>query len=174
MKRMIARKPLNIADLRQLALTYVGRFATSESKLASYLARKIRERDWEDSVPAPRAIEQLVADMARARFVDDRVYADMKAASLTRRGYGARRVHQALSMAGIAEDIRADVVSSSAEDADEAARAYARRRRLGPFSAHPNDPRQRERALAAMLRAGHDYATARRILDLAPELGHNS
>jgi regulatory protein len=62
----------------------------------------------------------------------------------------------------------------SPEDAEAAALAYARRRRLGPFSSQPQDQRQRERALAALLRAGHDYATARRILDLAPELGHNS
>ena len=174
MKRMNARKPLNNVDLRQLALTYVGRFATSESKLAAYLLRKIRERGWQDALIAAHAVDQIVADMARARFVDDRVYADMKAASLTRRGYGVRRVQQALNMAGIAEDIRADIISSTAEEAEEAALAYARRRRLGPFSTQPADPRQRDRALAALLRAGHDYATARRILDLAPELGHNS
>lgn len=174
MKRMIARKPLNIVDLRQLALAYLGRFATSESKLAAYLTRKIRERGWDDRVGAAQAVTDLVADMARARFVDDRAYAEMKAQGLARRGYGTRRVRQALDMAGIASDIRADLLSPTPEEADAAALAYARRRRLGPFSAQPNDPRQRERALAALLRAGHDYATARRILDLAPELVHNS
>ena len=173
MKRMIGRKPLNTADLRQMTLTYVGRFATSQSKLASYLMRKIRERGWEDGVSADLAVTQLVADMARARFVDDRAYAEMKAQGLARRGYGARRVRHALESAGIAPDIRADLIEMNPEDADAAALAYARRRRLGPFSRQPQDERQRTRALAALLRAGHDYATARRILDLAPELGHN-
>ena len=173
MKRMIGRKPLNTADLRQMTLTYVGRFATSQSKLASYLMRKIRERGWEDGVSADLAVTQLVADMAQARFVDDRAYAEMKAQGLARRGYGARRVRHALESAGIAPDIRADLIEMSPEDAEAAALAYARRRRLGPFSRQPQDERQRTRALAALLRAGHDYATARRILDLAPELGHN-
>ncbi|NBR30940.1 MAG: RecX family transcriptional regulator [Sphingomonadaceae bacterium] len=174
MKRMIGRKPLNTADLRQMALTYVGRFATSQSKLASYLTRKIRERGWEDTVPPDRAVAHVVENMAQARFVDDRAYAEMKAQGLVRRGYGARRVRQALDSAGIAPDIRADLEAMSPEEAEAAALAYAQRRRLGPFSRQSQDQRQRERALAALLRAGHDYATARRILDLAPELGHNS
>lgn len=173
MKRIMARKPLNNVDLRQIALTYVGRFATSESKLAAYLGRKVRERGWDEDQSANQAIAQIVADMARARFVDDQAYAEMKAQGLARRGYGKRRVKQALAGAGISEDIQAGLLDIEPDAAEAAALAYARRRRLGPFAPQPEDARQRQRALAALLRAGHDYATARRILDLAPELGHN-
>ena len=41
------RKPLNEERLHELALFYVGRFATTRAKLIAYLSRKLRERGWE-------------------------------------------------------------------------------------------------------------------------------
>jgi regulatory protein len=168
MKRFTASKPLNSADLRQFALTYVSRYATSRHKLAEYLRRKIRERGWEEEEAPP--VEALVEELAENRFVDDRAYAEMKAGGLSRRGYGPRRVRQALDAAGIAEGDAADALRGAEADSTAAALAYAKRRRLGPFSAHFDDPDHRRKALAAMLRAGHAYLTVRRILDLSPEL----
>jgi regulatory protein len=168
MKRFTAARPLNNADLRQFALTYVSRYATSRHKLADYLRRKLRERGWDGEAEPP--VDALVAELAENRFVDDRAYAGMKADGLTRRGYGPRRVRQALDAAGIEEDDAAEALQGAEADSMAAALAYAKRRRLGPFSPHPDDPDRRRKALAAMLRAGHAYLTARRILDLSPEL----
>ena len=40
--------------------------------------------------------------------------------------------------------------------------------RLGPFAERQLDPLNRERGLAAMVRAGHRFALARAIIDLNP------
>jgi len=168
MKRLAARKPLNSAELRQMALAYVGRYATSRAKLAGYLRRKLAERGWDEAGTPP--VEAIVDAMVAQRFVDDRAFADMKGGGLARRGYGTRRVRQALQAAGIGEEDAADALRTSDEDKEAVALAYARRRRLGPFSSDPTNLAKREKALAAMLRAGHEYITARRILDLSPEL----
>lgn len=168
MKRFTAHRPLTDADLQQLALNYVGRYATSRHKLATYLWRKVKERGWEGGSQVP--VDQIVKDMAAKRFVDDRAYAEMKAGGLTRRGYGPMRVKQALAVAGIDEEDSAQALTIADEESDAAALAFARRRRLGPYSTRPDDPDSRRKALAAMLRAGHAYLTARRILDLSPEL----
>ena len=54
-------------------------------------------------------------------------------------------------------------------EAVAAALRFAERRRLGPVrSGAAPDPREREKALAAMVRAGHGFALARAILELAP------
>lgn len=168
MKRFTASKPLDNADLRHFALTYVSRYATSRHKLSEYLRRKLRERGWDGEAEPP--VDALVAELAENRFVDDRAYAGMKADGLSRRGYGPRRVRQALDAAGIEGDDAAEALKVAEADSMAAALAYAKRRRLGPFSTHPDDPDRRRKALAAMLRAGHAYLTARRILDLSPEL----
>jgi regulatory protein len=87
-------RPLDAAALDRLALRYVERFATTQGKLADYLRRKVRERGWEGEPADPAAI---AARMAALGYVDDRLYAESKAAALARRGLGARRVGAAMS-----------------------------------------------------------------------------
>ena len=55
------------------------------------------------------------------------------------------------------------------EEAVSAALRFAERRKIGPFALErSNDRREQERALAAMIRAGHGFALARAIVRLAP------
>lgn len=160
------RPPLDEDALRDLALRYVGRFATSRAKLLDYLRRKIGERGWSGENPAdPHA---LVERLAELRYVDDSGYALMKSASLGRRGYGARRVHESLRAAGIADADRGAADAQTKAQGWEAAERLARRKRIGPFAAERPDPRQREKWMAAFLRAGHGHALARRWVDAFP------
>jgi len=155
---------LNASRLEELALAYVARFATTQAKLQAYLVRKLRERGWaEDGAPP---VEAVVARYVEAGYVDDAAWARMKAGSLLRRGYGARRVGEALGQAGVAEDLRADVRPGEVE-ARRAALVLARRRRFGPFAMTPPDRPARDKQVAAMLRAGHPLDIARRIVDAA-------
>ena len=160
------RPPLNPESLRELALNYVGRFATTRSKLRVYLARKLRERGW-DGGQAPDA-QSIADDFARQGYVDDAAYALSKSRTLTARGYGERRVEQALRAAGIEEADGLSARTVARRGAVDAALRFAERRRIGPFATAPADPRARERALAAMVRAGHGFAIARAVVELAP------
>lgn len=145
-----------------MALAYVARFSTSAAKFERYLTRKLREKGWDGEGEPP--VAATVARYVELGYVDDEGYARMKSGSLLRRGYGARRVDQALGQAGIAEDLRAEVAPGEAT-AREAAATYARRRRFGPYGAA--DPAVREKQLAAMVRAGHGFDAARALVDAA-------
>jgi regulatory protein len=160
------RPPLDEAKLNELMLAYVARFATSRAKLAAYLSRKLRERGWAGSGGPP--IEAMVAKAAVLGFVDDAAFALSKARSLTARGYGERRVGQALHAAGIGETDAEAARDHARDDAVEAALHFARRRRFGPFAAQAPAPESREKALAAMVRAGHGFRLAKAIIDLRP------
>jgi regulatory protein len=157
--------PLDAAALENLALRYVERFATTRGKLADYLRRKVRERGWDGPVLDPAAVAERMAGLG---YVDDRAFAEARARSLARRGYGERRVSQALRAAHVAEDDASEALEQSAGAAGESALALARRRRFGPFAAVLADERQRERQIGAMLRAGHSFALARRIIMALP------
>lgn len=160
------RPPLDAAKLEELALSYVGRFATSRLKLLSYLRRKLRERGWKgDNEPD---LEPLADRLVRLGYVDDRAFAVSKARSLTSRGYGERRVGQALALAGIGEEEGADARSLAREEAVGAALHFARRRSIGPYAVKAPGPREREKAIAAMVRAGHRFGLARAIVALEP------
>ncbi len=155
-------RPLDPPRLEEMALAYVARFATTQAKLRGYLQRKLRERGWEGENPPD--LEAFVERYVALGYVDDESWARMKAGSLLRRGYGARRVSEALGHAGVAEEVRADMRPEEWQER-EAALALARRRRLGPFAREPQDRAGREKHLAAMLRAGHRLEVARAIIE---------
>ena len=159
-----APKPLNPALFEEIALAYVARFSTSAGKLERYLRRKLRERGWEDASKPP--FDALIGRYVELGYVDDEGFARDKAGSLLRRGYGGRRVGQALREAGIAEELRERMRPDEAA-ARRAALTLARKRRFGPFGAAPLDKPLREKQIAAMLRAGHTLDNAREIVDAA-------
>ncbi len=165
-KQRKPRPPLNAEKLNDLALAYVGRFATTRSKLRSYLARKVRERGWDGGPMAD--LEAIAERFAAQGYVDDAAYALSKSRSLTGRGYGVRRVDQSLRVAGVEEADSAPARDQAQADAVESALHFARRRRLGPFASEAADRKSRERALAAMIRAGHGFGLSRAIVDLSP------
>ena len=161
-----ARPALNRAALEELALRYVGRFATTRAKLAIYLKRKIRERGWEEGGgPEPEAIAER---MARLGYVDDAAYALSKSRSLTSRGYGPTRIRQSLRAAGVAEEDARPADEFANAEQISAALQFARRRRLGPYGSEPLEREARKRALAAMIRAGHAFGLSQAILALEP------
>jgi regulatory protein len=49
-----------------------------------------------------------------------------------------------------------------------AALAFARRKRIGPYALDEADKVQREKQIGAMIRAGHGFALARRIVSSPP------
>ena len=160
-------RPLDEPSLQELAIAYVGRFATTRAKLRTYLARKIRERGWASQREAD--VAGLAERLADQGFIDDAGYAMSKARSLTARGYGKRRVSAALRGAGIADEDREEADRHSDGEAVAAALRFAERRRIGPFAASaPTDFKGRERAIATMVRAGHGFPLARAIADMRP------
>ena len=159
--------PLNEGKLNELALRYVGRFATTRAKLRSYLSRKIRERGW-DGAREPN-LARIAERFAEQGYINDAAYALAKSEALTGRGYGKRRVLEKLRAAGVEEDDGAKAREHADAEAVAAALRFAKRRRIGPFAGQMlRDPKEREKALGAMVRAGHGFGLARAIIALAP------
>ena len=161
-----APAPLDEERLRELALRYVGKYATTRSKLRTYLSRKLRERGWNGACEAD--IEKLAKRFAELGYIDDAAYAMTKSRALSAGGYGKRRLTDKLRVDGIALEDRAPAVAHAEAQAVEAALRFAERRRLGPFAHAAADPAQLQKWIAAMVRAGHGFGLARAIAILAP------
>ncbi len=185
--------PLDETGLRDLALSYAARFATTAAKLEGYLARKIRERgvaqdDEQEYEGRTRELDVtgLITRLVELGYVDDDAFARSRSRDLTARGYGKRRVEQALWAAGVEEETRA--THAPGEGASRrAAMLLAQKRKVGPFAmdahaidAHEESPesnqspedralahKAREKQVAAMLRAGHVYEHVQFILAAA-------
>jgi regulatory protein len=170
------KPPLGEAQLRDLALHYAARFATTGARLEGYLVRKVRERGLAEDADGRTIdidIPALVARLVELGYVDDDAYARMRARDLGARGYGARRVEETLRHAGVEEGLRQAHAPGEAASR-RAAALMVRKRRLGPYGTGVEDGadplvrrKAHEKAVAAMLRAGHQYEHVRFVLGAA-------
>lgn len=168
------RGPLTKAYLERAALHYLERYASSVEGLRRVLMRRVdkaaREGRCDPDEAAPW-VEAVVARYAEVGLVDDRAFAEGRAASLRRRGESARRIALTLREKGVDGDL-IDSVLAEEDGADRtaaefaAACRFARRRRLGPMRPPAEREARRDRDLAALARAGFSLDVARRVLDL--------
>jgi len=161
-----ARPPLDEEGLERLALFYAGRYATTRAKLRSYLERKLAERGWSGNMAAP--VDAIIRKFEELGYVDDKAFAEARAASLGRRGLGERRVAETLRAAGISAEDGADARDLARDRAWDVALRYAERKRIGPFAPEPLGREARQKAFAAMLRAGHRMDITKAILEARP------
>lgn len=156
--------PLDGQHLRDLGLRYVGRYATSAAKLKRYLERKLWERGWGGEGAAQ--VADIVETFVGLGYIDDRAFGESRARGLVAKGFGSRRVGQDLNAAGIEKGLAGEI--SEKADGRATAEAFARRRRFGPHDPGGYDPDRHRKQVAAMMRAGHDYAVVRAVLQGDP------
>jgi regulatory protein len=168
-------RPVTPERLEQIALFYLERFASSSDNLRRVLARRVERSaraHGTDREAGLAAVAALVARLQAAGLLDDRRYAEAKAASLQRRGRPLGAIRRELARRGVGRDDIESAAAALAEAEPEpdlaAAIALARRRRLGPWRPEAARAESRSRDLAALGRAGFDYDTARRVVD-APD-----
>lgn len=158
--------PLNDERLRGLALHYVGKYATTQAKLAGYLSRKIRERGWDGERRTDIAV--LVEQFAELGYINDAQFAEARSRSFVRRGYGKRRLDEDLRASGIGDCDAFPAREHMVDSEFIAAENFARRKRLGPYASEVASPEKRQKQLQAFLRAGHGFEIAKRFVNAAP------
>ena len=168
------RRPLRKATLDRAALHYLERYASSVEGLRRVLFRRVEKAAREERCDRDEAsawVEEVVARFIQAGLVDDRRFAEGRAASLRRRGDSARKIDGKLREKGIEPAlIDAALAEQDGHDTDAAEFAaacrLAKRRRLGAM--RPTDTRLglRNRDLATLARAGFSLDIAHRVLDI--------
>ncbi len=153
-------------QLRNLALHYVAKYATTQAKLGTYLTRKISERGWDGERRTD--IAALVTQFAELGYINDEQFAQARSRAFVRRGYGERRLNEDLRAGGISDSDAAPAKEHMAESMFVAAENFARRKRLGPFATEAAPPEKRQKQLHAFLRAGHGFEIAKRFVNAEP------
>ncbi|MBR0674496.1 RecX family transcriptional regulator, partial [Neoroseomonas soli] len=112
---------------------------------------------------------EVAAAMVQAGAVDDAAFAESRARRLARAGRSRRAIAAHLAAKGVDAETAAASIPEG-EDAElDAALAFCRRRRIGPFARGAEDTEARRKALAAMARGGFAHGVARRALAMDPE-----
>lgn len=169
--------PIDAARLYEAALTYLGRYASTEASLRRILNRKVDR--WANMQPedasaailaAREAIDLIVERLLRAGLLNDSGFAELRAKTLARNGQSSRSIHARLMAKGVSPDIARAAAPHDEKVELAAAIVMARRRRIGPYrTADGIDATGRLKELARLARAGFARDIAERVLDMALE-----
>ncbi len=169
--RQRSTKKATAQSLRNAALYYLQRYASSAENLRRVLMRRVdraapvHESDVEEGAII---VAEIIARYREAGLLDDQAYATAQAQSLMRRGNSMRAIRARLYAKGVErEQIEQALTSFTAAKRDpdiSAAVIVARRRRLGPWRLSARSD-YRKRDLAALARRGFSYAIASQVID---------
>lgn len=160
-------RPITRDYLFRAAVHYLERYASSSGNLRRVLERKIvrraRERN-ENPADFVPLIAETIAHLTELKLLDDDAFAQAKVASLRRRGTSRGQVLAKLGQKGVERETAAAAMAADETEEVDAALAYARRRRIGPFRSAGREEK-RDRDVAAMMRAGFSYSLAATVID---------
>ena len=166
-----APRPPNVTrvGLEGAALRYLERFDCSVSRLRKVLSERIAKAaraGVAEAAAAPAIVEELLLRYQSSGLIDDQRFAKNFAARQRDRGMSGRMIEQKLRVRGISAEVVQELMprGESATVELEAARAFARRRRLGPHRKPDQREAYRRKDLMAMARAGFNYDTASRVV----------
>lgn len=167
--------------LENKALHYLGRYASTEARLRDVLSRFAqRKMEDEDLDHMRQMIDKMVLSCVEKGYVNDKLFAEQKTASL-RRGGGSRLIiSRKLLQRGVNRDVINDAINDfddehkrdDEHDAElEAALIYARKRRLGPYARLPLGKTEMKdgwqtRHYASFARAGFGGKTIKIVMSL--------
>lgn len=173
-----AGPPPDAARLREAALAHLARFAATEVGLRRVLARRVDRwarraeaegREVGAEVAAGKAAAATIArEMVAAGAVDDAAFAESRARRLARTGRSRRATLAHLAAKGVGGEVAAAALPEGPEAELDAALAFCRRRRIGPFARGEEAPEARAKALGALARGGFPREVAERALRMDP------
>ena len=137
-------------DPLELAYRYLNRRDRTEAEVRRHLSAKGVEAS---------AVEDAVASLRDDGYVDDARYARLFAEDKRNlEGWGSERIRNALASREIDRELIDDAIAAGGETDTELDRALEILRRR--FPSPPQERRDRERALAVLLRKGYDSELA--------------
>jgi regulatory protein len=165
-----APRRLDQALIDAMAKRYLERYEANARRVETVLARKIARglrAGWYEEIEfdALRAmIATTVATAARIGLIDDKGYAERRAASLSRRGQSASRIALDLRSRGLDAAVTQAAIAETESTDAERARHLARRKRLGPWRMAAR-AENRDKDVARLRRAGFSPGLAKTVID---------
>lgn len=168
-------KKITETYLHNAGLYYLGRFAASRARFRIVMIRKVRKscafHTDQNPVACEAMVDALIRKFETAGLLGDELYTKGVVQSLRRRGKSKRHILESLKAKGIDPALArheltrhdTDFGQDPAQAERQAALAYARKKKLGPFGKHNNQESKKD--LSSMARAGFSYETARSVLD---------
>ena len=170
-----AGPPPTQSKLHEAALAHLARYGTTEAGLVRVLDRRVDRwarlaEDVDPSVIAgcKRAVRLVAARLVELGLINDAVFAENRARTLTRAGRSRRAVAAHLGARGVDSDLVEQALPDDPDAEFSACLAFTKRRRIGAFR-RPEREEDRMREMAMLARAGFSHEIARKALAMEPD-----
>lgn len=166
-----APRRISVDYLQRAAMHYLERYSAPAAQLRHVLQRKVAvscRHHGDDPARFAGMLDDVVARCIASGLVDDRRFAEARAATLRRNGRSSRAIAARLSAKGVARELVTEASEGTEDEELAAARLAARRKRLGPW-ARGDRAADRQKHLAALARAGFSMTIARAVIDGASD-----
>ena len=169
-------KKISERYLYNAGLYYLQRFTASKNHFIRMMMRKVKHSCSAHPDQNYQTCEEMVAKIAdqfeELGYLNDTAYTRGIVTSLRRSGLSRKAILLKLRTKGITESAAKTALEhfdqedeNTAQHAElRAALTFARKKRMGPFQTTKDIPF--EKALSRMARAGFDYETSRRVLEM--------
>lgn len=174
--RKTRKPPKKITEsyIHNAGLYYLQRFSAGSAHFRKIMIRKIdvscRVHSTQERDECIKMLDSLIEKFQNVGLLNDPAYAQTMVISLRRKGCSRRLIQSKLMAKSLEEPLISEsLVYYDGEHGENselvAALRFARRKRFGVFG----QSRERDKALAALARAGFSYNIASQALDMAIE-----
>jgi regulatory protein len=156
--RSKSREPVGEAGLFEYAVGALSRRMRTERDL-----RRLMKARAFPGEAGERDMDQVVARLVGLKYLSDTRFAqDFTRLRKENQGFGRRRVAQDLGAKGVGKELADAALEQAFGETDEVelARKYCERKRISP----PKEPKQVQRVMGRLMRAGYSPGTVFKVL----------
>ena len=170
-KKKVPRKATS-KSLENAGLYYLQRFSSSSENFRRVMMRRVKRSVQYHNTnleEGAKIVDQLISRFIKTGLLNDLQFAEIRVASLRRRGLSKRLIRAKLMERGFPVGVineSLELLESDKENPELAASIiFSRKRRLGPFR-ETLDKRDdfREKDMAKLARAGFNYNIAQQVI----------
>ena len=160
-------------NLRDLAYSYIEKYNPSKQQTKTYLLKKYltKFQGTKQRKEITEIIDNIVSNLEKSHFLNDKLYSDSKARMLLRRGYSLNKINNSLRVKGIEQkNIQATLekIKNNEPDPDfNSALKICKKRRIGPMRPDANRELFYKKDMGILARSGFSYDISKKILSMS-------
>ena len=162
-----------IEELRTFAYSYLEKYSPSKQQLRTYLLKKIltRQKAFLNKKNAVDMVDEIIGSLETKSLISDKYYSESKSKTFLKRGYSLNKIRYSLIKKGVEDKYINNVISKIQQNYPDSdffsAIKLCKRKRIGPIREESNRKLFYKKDMSILARAGFNYETSKKVLDLA-------
>jgi len=164
-----------VEEMRKFSFNYIEKYTPSKQQLRTYLIKKylrakipnINKKNITD------LIDIVLKDLEKSKFINDQFYSQSKAKSLIQRGSSINKIRNYLMSKGVNDKYVKNIIDEIKENNQDqdffSAIKICKKKRIGPSRNESNRPLFYKKDIGVLARAGFDFETSKKVMDLENE-----